>query len=94
MEKKSPSSRANIQIYGTVQGVGFRFFVNRFASAAGLTGWVKNNDGFLEAVFEGEKGKIEEVIEAFRKGPPFSKVEKIDLKWEEPTGEFTHFEVM
>ncbi len=93
MEKKSSLVRAHIKAYGKVQGVGFRFFVNRRASACGVKGWIRNADGFVEAVMEGDKAKIEECVESCRKGSPFCKVEKIDINWEDPTGEFDRFEV-
>jgi acylphosphatase len=93
MEKKSSLSRAHITAHGIVQGVGFRFFINRKASSAGLKGWVKNADGFVEAVLEGDKEKVEKCLEACKQGPPFSKIKKLDVNWEDPTGEFDRFEV-
>jgi acylphosphatase len=94
MAKASDLARAHLKVHGKVQNVGFRFYTHRKASAAGLTGWIKNaNDTQVEIVFEGNKKKIEECIESCRRGPSFSKVEKVEVEWRKPTGEFKRFEV-
>jgi acylphosphatase len=86
--------RVHLKIHGKVQNVGFRFFTNRKAAASGLTGWIKNaNDNQVEIVMEGDKRKIEECIKSCHQGPLFSKVEKIEVEWQKPTGEFKCFEV-
>lgn len=86
-------SRAHIKIHGKVQNVGFRFFIHRKAAGAGACGWARNADGYVEVVLEGDKEKLEECITSCRKGPLFANVEKMDVSWEEPTGEFTNFEI-
>ncbi len=49
---------------GTVQGVGFRYTVQRLALDLKLNGWVRNlRDGRVEIVVEGEKELIERLIE-------------------------------
>ena len=94
MAKASVLARAHLKIHGKVQNVGFRFYAHRRAGAAGLTGLVRNaNDTQVEIVFEGDKKKIEECIEICRRGPLFSRVEKLELEWQKPTGEFKRFEV-
>lgn len=55
-------TRARIVYSGTVQGVGFRFTVQRYAVDHGLAGWVRNRqDGTVEIQVEGPKGTIEEL---------------------------------
>ncbi|HDD46355.1 MAG TPA: acylphosphatase, partial [Candidatus Aenigmarchaeota archaeon] len=62
--------RAHVFISGDVQGVGFRSFVYNNALSLGVKGFVRNlNDGRVEAVFEGEKSKVERMIDLCRKGP-------------------------
>ena len=54
-----------IQVFysGRVQGVGFRFTVQRLAEDLGLRGWVKNlPDGRVELVCEGERQDLEQVL--------------------------------
>ncbi len=86
--------RAHLYIEGIVQGVFFRAFTRDVARRFALTGWVKNlPDGRVEAVFEGEEQDIQEAIKECYKGPPAAVVRHIDVKWEEPTGEFEDFEI-
>lgn len=94
MEKKGKQARVHLKLHGSVRDVGFRFFIQRKASALGLTGWVRNRpDGIVELVVEGDKTAVEHCIEDCRKGPLFARVEKVEVDWQKPTGEFTRFEV-
>jgi acylphosphatase len=55
---------------------------------------VKNRwDGTVEAVFEGERKRVEEMIAWCRKGPPGAQVQSVDTQWEEYVGEFDQFSV-
>lgn len=93
-KSESSLARAHIKIYGKVQNIGFRFYTNRKAAAADLTGWIRNTDGDqVEIVFEGDKKAIQQCVEECRRGPLFCKVEKLEVAWQEPTGEFKRFEV-
>ncbi|TAJ19475.1 MAG: acylphosphatase [Planctomycetota bacterium] len=66
-------------VRGEVQRVGFRWFVQSQAEAAGLTGWVCNlADGAVEAHLEGDSAAIERVVTALRKGPPRSQVTAVE----------------
>jgi len=88
-------ARAHVIISGKVQGVFFRASTQDEAVRLGLTGWVKNlPDGSVEAVFEGDKKKIEEVIAWCRKGPPWARVKEVKVKWEPYHGEFERFSVI
>jgi len=54
--------RAHIIFTGTVQGIGFRFTVQRYALELDLVGWVKNlTNGSVEAMIEGSKENIEKL---------------------------------
>ena len=87
-------SRAHAYISGGVQGVSFRYFTYHEALKHGLRGWVRNlQDGRVEAVFEGEKAGIEEVLKWSQIGPPAAKVENIEVEWEEPLDSLTGFNV-
>ena len=88
------NSRAHLRISGSVQGVFFRASTRDMATGLGLGGWVKNSpDGNVEAVFEGDEEKVKEAIEWCRKGPSFSNVTDVRIEQEEPTGEFSGFEI-
>ena len=84
--------RARVFVGGRVQGVFFRFETRRLARSLGVGGWVRNRgDGRVEAVFEGEKEDVEEMIEFCRRGPSGARVTDVEVRWEEPTGEFEGF---
>lgn len=81
-------------ISGIVQGVFFRENTRQIAQELGITGWVKNlPDGRVEIVAEGEKEKIQDLIEWAKVGPQFAKVEKVETFWEEFQNEFNSFEI-
>ena len=88
-------ARAHIFISGKVQGVFLRYNTSREAKKLGITGWIWNlPDGRVEAVFEGEKDKIEKIIEWIRQSPTFTKIEKVEVKWEKPKNEFKDFRMI
>jgi acylphosphatase len=91
----SDFERAHCRIYGKVQGVFFRANTRKQARRRGLTGWVKNlADGSVEAVIEGPRGEVEEVVEWARGGgPERARVDDIDVEWSDGTGEFDDFTV-
>lgn len=86
--------QARVFISGSVQGVGYRFFVKSWAKTYGVTGWVKNSsDGKVEAVFQGEKKRIEDLIAKCRKGPFLAEVNDVAVNWEKGGDEFDDFQV-
>lgn len=86
--------QAHVFISGTVQGVGYRYFVRSNAKKLGLTGWVRNaEDGGVEAVFQGDKDKIEEMIALCRQGPMLSEVEHIGFEWEDYEDALSDFKI-
>ena len=77
--------RRHVLIYGFVQGVGFRFAVERAANSRGVSGWVRNRpDGAVEAVFEGEPQEVEALVDFCRRGPRGARVERVDVAAESP----------
>ncbi|MDR7484255.1 MAG: acylphosphatase [Armatimonadota bacterium] len=80
--------RAHLWIKGRVQGVGFRFFVHRRASALGTAGFVRNlADGRVEVVAEGSPEAVAALIDDVRAGPPGARVQDVEVTWEAPRGE-------
>jgi len=81
-------------VSGRVQGVGFRFFVNRTAAVEGLHGWVQNlADGRVEIHAEGEFDALERFERHVRQGPPAARVDAIDTTDIGATGHDTGFSV-
>ena len=65
-------------VKGRVQGVGFRWFVQREAAELGLRGWVRNTDqGHVEIVAAGEADLLAELKTAVRKGSRGSRVDAV-----------------
>jgi acylphosphatase len=86
--------RLHARIAGRVQGVGFRYFVQRSASEKGINGWVRNRwDRSVEVVAEGADAALERLLENLRTGPPGARVDQVDLNWEDASGEFTSFKI-
>ena len=82
-----------VVVYGFVQGVFFRDFVSRRAKQLGLTGYVRNlpDRKALEVQAEGERNKLERLIDHLKVGPPAAKVEKVETNWSEYTGNYSRF---
>ena len=86
--------RVHLLVSGRVQGVFFRATAARRANALGLRGWVRNlPDGRVEAVAEGPPADIEAFVLWCRSGPPFARVDALEVTPEPPSGDFAGFEV-
>lgn len=87
--------RVHVLIEGRVQGVFFRASTRDEARARGLAGWVRNlADGRVEAVFEGDRPVVENMIAWCRKGPPYAYVDQIDIDWQPYRGDLADFRVV
>ena len=82
-----------VRIEGRVQGVGYRAWVERMASSAGISGWVRNRaDGSVEAVFQGGDIRVSEMIARCETGPSAASVTNVEV-FDEAGGAFTGFEI-
>jgi acylphosphatase len=78
-------------IIGRVQGVGFRFYMERKALEHGVAGWVRNcRDGTVEAMIQGSADAVQAMIAWARRGPPSAVVAEVRI--EDGTGEYSAFE--
>lgn len=90
----SEKVRAHLYITGKVQGVFYRLKTQRAATPLNLTGWVRNlPDGAVEAVAEGARADVEQLIAWCHKGSANARVDEVRVDWGEYTGEFSSFEV-
>ncbi len=88
-------SRARVIVSGHVQGVFFRSTTRDEAEIRNVSGWVRNlPDGRVEALFEGEREVLEQLVEICRKGPPNAVVRDVKVVWEEYQAEFTGFRIL
>jgi len=86
--------RARVIVEGRVQGVFFRHHTQEAAFRFGVKGWVKNRrDGRVEALFEGDKDRVDQIIQWCRRGPSEARVTEVYVNWEVYTGEFEDFSV-
>ena len=70
-----------IIITGKVQGVGFRYWLYKAAIERNIDGWVRNKiSGEVEALLIGNDLKIDYLIKLCEKGPPSSKVTKVEVQ--------------
>jgi acylphosphatase len=84
----------HILVKGLVQGVGFRYFVYRKATALGLRGVVRNlMNGDVEVEAEGERPLIEELIQSLKVGPRAAIVNDIRVEWRNSSGTFRGFTI-
>ena len=79
--------RAHVLVSGRVQGVYYRATTRDTARERGVDGWVKNlDDGRVEAVFEGDRGAVESMIEWCHTGSPSAQVDEVDAECGDPSG--------
>ena len=87
--------RVRVVISGDVHNVGFRSWAKHKAEFFGVKGWVKNSaDGTVEAVFEGEDYRIDDMLDSCRRGPPGSYVEDVKVEDESFEDEFRNFSII
>lgn len=80
-------------VRGRVQGVGFRWFVQRRASALKLAGYVRNlDDGDVEVLAQGPKDALDQLRAELWKGPMGARVTSVDES-EAPVGAHRSFEI-
>jgi acylphosphatase len=80
-------------VRGRVQGVGFRYFVERAAEELGLTGYVRNaDDGRVEVYAAGAESKLSHLAGLLHKGPRFADVRGVEEQ-EAPVRQYNSFRI-
>jgi len=86
--------KTKIILKGMVQGIGFRHYCHRIATALGLLGYAKNlYNGDVEIEVEGEDGPVNEFINLVKIGPEHSKVTSISVESEKYENLYTGFSI-
>ncbi len=81
-------------VRGRVQGVGFRWFVEREAHILGVGGWVRNNhDGSVEVLAQGTRDQLSGLHSRLREGPRASRVDSVDVSDESPSAGLCSFRI-
>lgn len=88
--------RLTARVTGRVQGVGFRWWVQRQAEALSLVGWVMNADDerSVELVAEGDAEALDELARRLEIGPPGARVDSFKGDRGPASGEFRRFGIM
>ena len=82
----------HIVVHGDVQGVGFRYFVQRAAARLGLTGNVRNCLDFtVEIVVEGESDRMTDFLDEVQRGPRMARIDRLDIEDIPPGGKYRTF---
>ena len=81
---------------GRVQGVGYRAFCIEIAMRLHVDGYAQNLTDGTTVAFEAEadESTLRSFVERLREGPAFSRVDDVEYRWEEVTGEFKGFEAV
>lgn len=65
-------------VYGFVQGVSYRRWLQGEALERDICGWVRNrSDGSVEAVLNGAPKKVDDLVRACRHGPLMARIDKV-----------------
>ncbi len=86
--------RIHLFISGYVQGVGFRWYVERSARRINICGFVKNlRDGRVEVVAEGDDNLMKQFLQELKEGSFKGHIEEIKKVEEEYQGEYSNFTI-
>jgi acylphosphatase len=81
-------------VRGRVQGVGFRWFVEREAHILGIGGWVRNNaDGSVEVLAQGTRDQLSGLHSRLREGPRAARVDNVEVADARPTNGLNSFRI-
>ena len=91
-EKASHARRFVVR--GRVQGVGFRWFVEREAHVLGVSGWVRNNaDGSVEVLAQGTRDQLLGLRSRLRQGPRAARVDDVEESEVGPVASLSSFRI-
>jgi acylphosphatase len=81
-------------VRGRVQGVGFRWFVEREAHILKIAGWVRNNpDSTVEVLAQGTSEQLAGLHQRLREGPRAARVDEVEVKEADAIPGLTSFQV-
>jgi acylphosphatase len=87
-------ARLTAEVYGLVQGVGFRYFVVHEASRLALRGYVHNTpQGSVAVVAEGSRAALEQLLQRLREGPGGAQVQHVAVDWGLAQGNYSEFRI-
>jgi acylphosphatase len=91
---EKPIEASRYVVRGRVQGVGFRWFVEREAHALGIAGWVRNNhDGSVEILAQGTRDQLSGLHSRLREGPRAARVDSVEVSPADSTAGLSSFRI-
>src|SRR5260370_21933203 len=91
---QKPIEARRFLVRGRVQGVGFRWFVEREAHMLGIAGWVRNNhDGSVEVLAQGTQDQLSGLHSRLREGPRAARVDAFEGSEASPIARLTAFRI-
>ena len=91
---EKPTEARRYFVRGRVQGVGFRWFVEREAQILGIAGWVRNNhDGSVEVLAQGTRDQLSGLHSRLREGPRAARVDAVEVSEAKPVAGLNTFRI-
>jgi acylphosphatase len=91
---EKPTEAKRFIVRGRVQGVGFRWFVEREAHILGIAGWVRNNhDGSVEVLAQGTRDQLAGLHGRLREGPRAARVDAVEVSEASPVAGLSSFRI-
>jgi acylphosphatase len=93
-QSENPVQARRYIVRGRVQGVGFRWFVEREAHILGIAGWVRNNrDGSVEVLAQGTRDQLSGLHSRLREGPRAARVDSVEVSDESSVESLSSFHI-
>jgi len=93
--EKEQIERMHVFVQGTVQGVGFRFFIYQTGLNLQLYGWVRNRiNGNVEILAEGSREKLDILLKETNRGPQMAQIDKVDIEWQKSRNDLPPFTIL
>jgi acylphosphatase len=91
---QSPAQARRFVVRGRVQGVGFRWFVEREAHILQIAGWVRNDpDGSVEVLAIGTREQLAGLRSRLQEGPRAARVDDVEEFEADPVAGLNSFQV-
>lgn len=86
--------QAILKLFGEVQGVGMRYWINQIARELNLTGWVKNEpDGTVSILAQGREEDLNKLILFIKNKIDFTKIERLEEQRDEVKDQIRNFNI-
>ena len=95
MEKNKDLKEVEIEAFGRVQGVNFRYIIKKHADVLNLRGYVMNRkDGSVLIVAQGSSEELHKFILWIKESPGFSSVNDINYFWRKQRARYSAFDII